>query len=71
MILHFLMFTNRFDRYKRQQKQMQVKQKEDNRTAWFSAVARTRKEMLAIDRSIIAGLRSENGLIKEELQQLK
>lgn len=61
----------RFEVYQRNQRTQFSPRGSSPRTAWFSAVTSTRREMIAADYSIIAGLRAENKLLGEELKQLK
>lgn len=61
----------RFEVYQRNQRTQFSPRGYSPRTAWFSAVTSTRREMIAADYSIIAGLRAENKLLGEELKQLK
>ena len=41
------------------------------RTEWFSATVSNRKDLKAVDYSVISGLKAENNLISQELQQLR
>ena len=65
------MCTNKFEKYQDNSKYQFSPRIAGPRTNCFSAIVSNRKDLQAADYSVISGLNAENGLLNQELNQLR